>query len=371
MHPLRHQIGRLRRQSRRLILAYSIAMVVSGLVAAVLVCGFADYLLLPRSRYSRHGNFGRDSRPGLDDLALSLASAITANARCRDCSARRTPLPAFADRLSSSIDFLDQSEDQAAAGSAELRRAVITQTTADVENLPWSTAIDSRPAVRACAAALALLTFGCLVAAFQPLGALTAFKRMALPYSDIPWPRNHHLAFKDPVTRIARGQDFEVELIDLNGDPPDDMRMIYRYQSAGQLTDEEQLKPIKVGGALIARRENVVRPFEYRAVGGDDETMEWTTVEIVEPPAIESIAITLHPPPYSGRPAVPSERRIEALADRASRWRAKQRSRSPQPPFNSKRTDDSFAGHRARFWSVASAHGVTTMDHRQIRQILD
>ena len=41
--------------------------------------------------------------------------------------------------------------------------------------------------------------------------------------------------------------------------------------------------------------------------------MEWTTVEIVEPPAIESIAITLHPPPYSGRPAVPSERRIEAL----------------------------------------------------------
>ena len=162
--------------------------------------------------------------------------------------------PAFADRLSSSIDFLDQSEDQAAAGSAELRRAVITQTTADVENLPWSTAIDSRPAVRACAAALALLTFGCLVAAFQPLGALTAFKRMALPYSDIPWPRNHHLAFKDPVTRIARGQDFEVELIDLNGDPPDDMRMIYRYQSAGQSTDEEQLKPIKVGGAAYSRQ---------------------------------------------------------------------------------------------------------------------
>jgi DNA-binding transcriptional regulator GbsR (MarR family) len=54
-----------------------------------------------------------------------------------------------------------------------------------------------------------------------------------------------------------------------------------------------------IGGRMIARKEHVMRPFEYRAVGGDDDSMGWTRLEVVEPPHIESLELTLHPPAYT------------------------------------------------------------------------
>ena len=45
-----------------------------------------------------------------------------------------------------------------------------------------------------------------------------------------------------------------------------------------------------VDGAMIARRENVLRPFSYRVEGGDDQSMPWLDVEVVEPPAVESLS---------------------------------------------------------------------------------
>ncbi len=65
--------------------------------------------------------------------------------------------------------------------------------------------------------------------------------------------------------------------------------------------------------ALQLRKEGVTRPFEYRAVGGDDHSMSWTAVEVLEPPRVESVEITLHQPAYTGRLPKQSERRIEAL----------------------------------------------------------
>ena len=43
-----------------------------------------------------------------------------------------------------------------------------------------------------------------------------------------------------------------------------------------------------VEGAMTARRENVLRPFSYRVEGGDDQSMPWYDVQVVEPPAIEA-----------------------------------------------------------------------------------
>jgi hypothetical protein len=314
MHPLRHHIARLRRQIRRLALVRGLAWLVIGMLGGALVLGFADYLIRFEDRGVRV----------MATLALLCVIAWTIyrflwpaiSLRMSDVAISRRVerrFPELADRLSSAMDFLDQPEDEPVAGSVELRRAVVLQTTADVESLRWNDTLDARPAMRACAIALLLACIGAVVLTLDPRAAMIALERLALPGRDVPWPREHYLAFKSPVTRVAIGQDFEVELIDHSGTPPDDARIAYRYLVDGQPAEEEYEKPIKLGEVLLARKENVLRPFEYRAVGGDDTSMDWTRVEVVEPPAVESITITLHPPEYSGLPVGASQRRIEAL----------------------------------------------------------
>ena len=106
-------------------------------------------------------------------------------------------------------------------------------------------------------------------------------------------------------------------MIDRHGTPPDDVRIQYRYATAtGEMNhDEENVRSIN--GALLARKDQVVRPFEYRAVGGDDRSMDWISLEVVEPPRLESLEISLHPPTYTGFASQTlggGARRIEALA---------------------------------------------------------
>jgi hypothetical protein len=69
----------------------------------------------------------------------------------------------------------------------------------------------------------------------------------------------------------------------------------------------------RLNDVFVGRYENVVRPFAYRVVGGDDQTMPWRGLEVVEPPQVESLKISLQPPAYTGWPAVPAERHIQAL----------------------------------------------------------
>ena len=70
----------------------------------------------------------------------------------------------------------------------------------------------------------------------------------------------------------------------------------------------------RVGDVMVARRENVRESFAFRAEGGDDHTMRWLDVEVVEPPQLESLSITVHPPAYTGLPPAPAERHLEVLA---------------------------------------------------------
>ena len=69
-----------------------------------------------------------------------------------------------------------------------------------------------------------------------------------------------------------------------------------------------------VDGAMTTRRDNVLRPFSYRVEGGDDQSMPWLDVQVVEPPAVESLSVRLIPPAYTGWSPTPAERHIRALA---------------------------------------------------------
>ena len=173
MHPLRNQIARLRRQVRRLVIAYGLSALVIGVLGGLLVLGFTDYLIRFEDRGLRV--LSTLALLGITAWAIYRYLRPVLSLRLSDVAiARRVErrFPELADRLSSAIDFLDQPEDEPRAGSAELRRAVVAQTTAEVDNLRWSTALDARPAIRACAVAIAMSLVALILVALNP-GAAT------------------------------------------------------------------------------------------------------------------------------------------------------------------------------------------------------
>ena len=118
------------------------------------------------------------------------------------------------------------------------------------------------------------------------------------------WPQKNHLAIRNPVERVGRGRAFEIEAVDSAAAPlPAEVFIHYRFTGADGALTEETVLMHQVGKTAVARRENVARPFSYRVEGGDDRSMPWLPVEVVEPPAVESLSIRLIPPSYTGWPA--------------------------------------------------------------------
>jgi hypothetical protein len=312
-HPLEQRIADTRRQARRLSLLYGLSWVAGALLATVLALGLADYLI----------HFHDPGIRLLATLAVLLVAAWVSYRylypavvrRLRDVEIaqkieRRFPI--LGDRLSSAVEFLKQSENDVQAGSAALRRAVIVETTAAVERLNIAEALERRPARRALGAAGAIFCLALLAIACDPLSARLALARLIKPLGGDAWPRKHDLAFVRPPSRIASGQTFEVELQDRNGAPPDEVRIHYLYDNDGHPTEEVEAMHL-LDGVLVARKENVARPFQYRAEGGDDQSMPWQPLEVVEPPRIESLQATLYPPAYTGWPPEPAENNLHAL----------------------------------------------------------
>ncbi|MEX2185890.1 MAG: hypothetical protein WD875_03810, partial [Pirellulales bacterium] len=283
-------------------------------LAAACVLGFVDYSFRLRDR-------------GLRVMLSAALAAVAAWAVYRwwivPRRRRSVPLavaqqvevrfPELQDRLTSALEFLEQSEDDATAGSPALRRAVVNQTELELAELPIEAIVDRRPLRRAFAwaAVVGAIAVGCAI--FNSAAVGTAVVRLLAPWGGADWPRANHLAFRDPPTRLAIGQTFEVELIETGGSLPDDVRIEYRFPRAGKREIQSEWMN-RAGDVMVARRENVRAPFAFRAEGGDDDTLPWRAVEVVEPPRIESLAVTVHPPAYTGLPVAPAQPHLELLA---------------------------------------------------------
>ena len=139
-----------------------------------------------------------------------------------------------------------------------------------------------------------------------------ALLRLCKPFGGESWPRQHELEFRSPPTRLALGQNFEVELVDRRQQLPDDVRIHYRFENDNGTTEEAEPMQL-LNGVMVAQRQNVMRPFSYRAEGGDDHSMDWIRLEVVEPPRVESFKVKLTPPAYTGWPPEMADRQIQAL----------------------------------------------------------
>ncbi len=312
-HPIEQRIVETRRKAARLLLIYGVSWVAGSLVAAIVLLGLVDYLI----------RFDDPGIRALSTLAVLLAAGWTTYrylypalaVRLRDVEiAQRIErrFPGLQDRLASAVEFLHQDEHDPQAGSAALRRAVIVDTTDAVQRLNLDDVLERRPANRALAGAAAVLALALGIVICDPLSARLALARLARPFGDDAWPRKNHLEFIDPPQRIAAGQTFEVELRDKGGPPPAEIRIHYLYDNDGHATEEVESMHL-LGGVPVARKENVARPFKYRAEGGDDRSMAWISLEVVEPPRVESLQATLHPPAYTGWPVERVENNLSAL----------------------------------------------------------
>jgi hypothetical protein len=314
-YPLEIKFASLRRRVRWLALLHGASWVVAAVLGAVIPLGMADYLVRFQDRGLRV----------ICWLVLLGAAGWTcyrflvlaALARLRDvdlarCLERR--FPRLGDRLLSAVEFLRQADDDPLAGSPALRRAVISQAVAETERLRFADALDPRPARRAAAVSMLILMFAAILVLLDPSSSQIAIARLGNPFGNVAWPQRNHLLLRNEVSRVYWGKAFELEVIAAEDtELPETVKIYYRFEDEDGTLSEESSAMQPSGDAVVARRENVTRPFSYRVEGGDDRSMPWIDVEVVTPPAVASVSIQLIPPPYTGWPPQRTDRHVRAL----------------------------------------------------------
>lgn len=301
-HPLQQKVKLLRRRLRRVLFCYGLNRLLAALVATIVVLGLIDYLIQFRDPGLRVicwlvllGVAGWTAWRG---LYWPLAQPMSDEELAIHVQ-RHFGIPA--DALASALEFLGQRADDPLAGSAALRRLVIAETTGQTEPLRFSEAIDPRPAWRAATWGAAACLLAAILVVLDPVSSRIAVARLLNPLSGTAWPQQTHLKLRQVVTRVARGQAFEVEVVDAEGKPlPREVFIHYRFPSAQGEAGAQKEAMKFVGGLMVARRENVTAPFAYRVSGGDDDSLPWIDVEVVEPPRLSALGAHLVPPAYTG-----------------------------------------------------------------------
>ncbi|MBN2474133.1 MAG: hypothetical protein JXB62_05980 [Pirellulales bacterium] len=305
----------LRARVRRLVTVHGASWVIATVLGLVLILGVSDYWIRIQDRGLRI----LCSLAVFGALAWScyrfLYLPLTFRLRDIDLASRlQGRFPALGDRLISAIEFLRQAEDDPLAGSAAMRRAVIAQTTAESDRLDFGEMLDRRAPLRGVLVGVAVCLVAAILVVLDPLSSRIAVARLVNPFGNAAWPQKTHLQLRKVVTRVARGQSFEVEVIDAQGAKlPREVRIIYRFEGPdGNVAEETELMQ-PADKAAKASRPNVVRRFSYRVAGGDDETMPWIAVDVVEPPQLAALVIRFVPPAYTGWLPEKASRHIRGL----------------------------------------------------------
>lgn len=326
MSDLLDQLKRIRSRARRVLWTYGLSWTVAVLLGAALCVAALDWLL-----HRVRGPVNLDD----SGVRLMLALGIVAAAASAAWRFLITPLrqqlsdldvalrierrfPGFQDSLASTVQFLEQGTDPR-LGSPDLQRAVIERTARQVEDVNLADVIDPRPARRVAVVAVLVCLAAALLAGLNPAAANVAVNRLVFPLASHPWPRATELRLLDaelkplpapwgePIRRV-RGDTLRFYVENVKGTPPDDVMLEYRF-AEGETT-AEKLRRASLRDAQGSLREVCVAtivvdkgPLEFRAIGGDDHTMDWHDVEVVPPPRLDRLQVTLTPPTYAGRPA--------------------------------------------------------------------
>jgi hypothetical protein len=294
------RVESVRTAARRLVFRYGLARFGAAVVAVTVGLGLIDYLLRPHDALLR-AMFSAAAA----GLAIWAFVRLCWPALCfrpsRVATARQIErrFPALRERLSSAISFAGEAESDGRAGSPELRRAVIAEAEALSVDMDFRGALDQRAVRGAVAMAAAVAGISAILALVNPAAAGLAVARLAQPWRELPWPRRHELEFAALPTRFARGEDFEFAIVDRRGVLPEHVQLLIRQETpGGWRTEAKEMKLLD--NRMVFRLDNVTRAFEYRARGGDDDTLPWTELTVVDPPKIVDLEVLADPPAYTG-----------------------------------------------------------------------
>jgi hypothetical protein len=310
-HPLQQRVDAVERRVRRLRWCYGAACFLLAAAAIIAAASLADYLLRlhdPGLRWI----LSLAVAGGLGWAALRWIAPAVGSRRNLVGVAQRVEkhFPALDKRLSSAIAFLEQPADDPTAGSLDLRRAVVAETEALSGELDFQKVVDPRRPRRVLSAlglvAIAAAGLALALPTLVPLGLV----RLAMPWGRDAWPARHALAFAAAPRVLAVGEDFEVEVIDRHGELPEAVELQVHLADG-----RDEAHPMKrLGDRMVLRLDNVTQPFAYRAVGGDDYHMTWTTLEVVLPPKITDLVMEVTPPAYAHWPVDRGRKLVRALA---------------------------------------------------------
>ena len=226
--------------------------------------------------------------------------------------------PGLKNRLLSAVEFLDHRLDSR-LGSTELQRAVVGQALDDLQQIEPSDVIEARAVRNITIAGSMVCALAALVVMLHPAEAATSVRRLMFPFSNVPWPRNVELKLvqsdlspvvltPDRPTLIARGDTLELYVENSRGRLPEKVWFEYRWDDEETvirealrqttLRDEQGHSHEVAMINWVATRGKIF----FRATGGDDNVMPFHQVDVVPPPTIEALQLTVTPPAYSRQP---------------------------------------------------------------------
>lgn len=226
--------------------------------------------------------------------------------------------PGLNNRILSAVEFLENHMD-ARVGSAELQRAVVHEALRDLARVETSDVVTLRPLRNLTIAGVAAVCLAALVTILHPAEAATSVKRLALPFANVPWPRAVELELvradlspfaqaADSPLLIARGDTLELYVRNKRGKLPERVWFEYRVgendpvvRESLRMTTIREADGQSHDAALISWVASRGKLW-FRATGGDDDVMPFHQVDVVPPPNIESLQVTVTPPAYLHRP---------------------------------------------------------------------
>jgi len=311
VEPLRRMLAGLRARARRWIWVESLALACLALAAffwgsllidwavepprfvraallAACACGLA--VLLQRKLWSRLAT-------GLHDASLAVVVERSH--------------PAFRDSLSTAIELADEPPDET---DPELLARTTAEATAHL-GLVRVDRIFRRRALTALAMAAALAAASIVaLAVARPAIAGLWVRRLPL-LGDEPWPRRVRMeieGFPDGVRTVARGSDVDVIVhVRADGSPPEIVDLRWRAEPGGGRgaaggfngwrTDRMGTRGGVADGAQSFGHvlKGVGETVELEVRGGDAR-LRGLRLQVLEPPALEKLAVTATLPDYLG-----------------------------------------------------------------------
>lgn len=312
------ELAYIRARVRLLIWIGGLARVVSVLFGSLCLAGFLDWLIHfddPGLRVLVGGVIAAGCcwilwRFLIAPLQESLSGAILA-ARLEQ------RYPVLRGRLVSAVEFV-QNGFSSAAGAPGLQQAVVADALSRLPEIELSQVVETREVRRMTLVGVVVCALTLIVVVLNPQAAETAMTRLLLPFATHPWPRTHQLVLvrpsldlvehdpHDPL-RVAQGEPVELYVQDLNGRLPDRVWLEIREPQREDVRREPLRKitlrnsadqPVAVAAIALTVP---TAGIEFRATGGDDDTMPFYGVEVVPPPVVKSLQVAVDPPAYSGR----------------------------------------------------------------------